>query len=114
MRHGFTIVELLVAIVILTIGMLALAGTAGLVATHVGDGKQLTSAAHEARTVIDSLGTLACDRITSGTSTRGGIVLSWTASRDSTAATVDVVAGSQLRRRQRRDAYQVVVPCTRP
>jgi type IV pilus assembly protein PilV len=114
MRYGFTIVELLVAIVILTIGMLALAGTAGLVATHVADGRQLTSAAHEARSVIDSLGTLGCERVVSGSSTRSGIVVAWTVSRDSAAAIIDIGVGLPLRRRQRRDAYQAVVPCASP
>jgi prepilin-type N-terminal cleavage/methylation domain-containing protein len=112
MRHGFTIIELLVAIVILTIGMLALAGTAGLVATHVGDGRQLTVGAHEARSVIDSLGTLACERVVSGTSTRAGIIVAWNVSRDSSAATVAVAVGLPLRRRERRDVYQAVIPCT--
>jgi prepilin-type N-terminal cleavage/methylation domain-containing protein len=114
MRHGFTIIELLVAIVILTIGMLALAGTAGLVATHVGDGRQLTAGAHEARSVIDSLGMLECERVVSGSSARGGIIVSWSVSRDSIAATVAVAVGLPLRRRERRDVYQAVVPCTSP
>ena len=114
MRHGFTIIELLVAIVILTIGMLALAGTAGLVASHVGDGGQLTSAAHTARTIIDSLATDDCTRLTSGSARRGRITVAWTVARDSVAATIDVATGSPLRRSQRRDAYRVVVPCAAP
>jgi prepilin-type N-terminal cleavage/methylation domain-containing protein len=114
MRPGFTIIELLVAIVILTIGVLALAGTAGLVASHVGDGGQLTSAAHTARTIIDSLATDDCTRLTSGSATRGRITVTWIVARDSVAATIDVATGSPLRRGQRRDAYRVVVPCVAP
>jgi len=111
MRYGFTIIELLVAIVILTIGMLALAGTAGLVASHVGDGSQLTSAAHAARSIIDSLATRDCASLLSGSATRGPITISWIVSRDSATTTVDVTVGSRLRRGQRRDAYQAIVPC---
>jgi prepilin-type N-terminal cleavage/methylation domain-containing protein len=114
MRQGFTIVELLVAIAILTIGMLALAGTAGLVASHVGDGGRLSGAAHAARTVIDSLGTSGCARLTSGSARRGGVEVSWTVIVDSSAATIDLSVGSPLRRGQRRDVYQAIVPCERP
>ena len=113
MRQGFTIVELLVAIAILTIGMLALAGTAGLVASHVGDGGQLTSAAHAARSVIDSLATQRCDSLTAGSSARGAIVVAWAVARDSDAAVIDVNVESPLRRGPRRDAYQAVVQCRR-
>ena len=113
MRYGFTIIELLVAIVILTVGLLALAGTAGLVASHVGDGGRLTSAAQAARSIIDSLATRDCATIASGTSTRG-VSVSWTASRDSSAVTIDVAVGSRLRHGSRRDAYQAIVPCGAP
>ena len=113
MRSGFTIIELVVAIVVLTIGLLALAATAGIVASHVGDGGRLTGAAHAARTVIDSLAARGCAGLTSGSSARGTIVVSWTVTADSVAATVDVAVGSVLKRGQRRDTYQAVVPCTR-
>ena len=113
MRSGFTLVELLVAIVVLTIGLLALAATAGIVASHVGDGGRLTTAAHAARTVIDSLATQPCGRLTSGSSAPGGVVVSWIVTADSAAATVDLTVGSTMRRGRRRDSFQVVVPCAR-
>lgn len=114
MRSGFTIVELLVAIVILTIGLIALAGTAGIVASHVGDGGRLTSAAHAARSVIDSLATRPCGSLTSGTAARGGIVVGWTVTVDSTAAMVELRVGSPLRRGRRQDSYEAVIPCRNP
>ncbi|HUQ83919.1 MAG TPA: prepilin-type N-terminal cleavage/methylation domain-containing protein [Gemmatimonadaceae bacterium] len=113
MRSGFTLVELVVAIVILTIGLLALAATAGIVASHVGDGGRLTGAAHAARSVIDSLAGQPCARLTSGSSAPGGVVVSWAVSTDSSAATVNLTVGSRLRRGRRRDTFQAVVPCRR-
>ena len=113
MRSGFTLVELLVAIVILTIGLLALAATAGMVASHVGDGGRLTGAAHAARTVVDSLSAQPCARLTSGTSALGGVTIAWTVRADSAVATVDVTVGSTMRRGRRRDTFQAVVPCRR-
>ena len=113
MRSGFTLVELLVAIAVLTIGLLALAGTAGIVASHVGDGGRLTGAAHAARTVLDSLAARGCAGLTSGSSARGTVRVSWTVVADSTAATIDLTVGSGLRHGSRRDTYQAVVPCRR-
>ena len=113
MRPAFTIVELLVAIVIFTIGLVALAATSGLVAAHVEDGGRLTAAAHAARTVLDSLGARRCDAIVGGSAARDRISVEWTVSRDSSAAQVELIAGAVLRRGTRRDAYRLVVPCVR-
>lgn len=113
MRPAFTLVELLVAIVIFTIGLLALAATSGLVAAHVGDGGRLTAAAHAARTALDSLGAQPCTALVSGSATRDGIAIEWVVSRDSSAAEVALTVGSILRRGSRRDTYQLIVPCIR-
>ena len=113
MRPAFTIVEMLVAIVVFTIGLIALAATSGLVAAHVGDGGRLTASAHAARTVIDSLGAQRCEAIVGGAAARDGIAVEWSVSRDSAAAEIDLIAGAVLRRGTRRDVYRLVVPCVR-
>lgn len=113
MRPAFTLVELLVAIVILAVGVLALAATAGLVAAHIGDGARLTGAAHVARTVLDSLGGRDCAAITTGASSRDGISTEWTVAGDSDATRVALTVGAPLRRTSRRDTYRLVVPCVR-
>ena len=113
MRPAFTIVELLVAIVVSTIGLVALAATSGLVAAHVGDGGRLTAAAHAARTVLDSLGARRCDAIVSGSAIRDGVAVEWVVSRDSSAAQVELTVAAALRRGSRREAYRLLVPCVR-
>jgi Tfp pilus assembly protein FimT len=113
MRPAFTIVEMLVAIVVSTIGLIALAATSGLVAAHVGDGGRLTAAAHAARSVLDSLGAQRCDAIVGGSAARDGIAVEWAVSRDSTAAQIELITGATLRRGSRRDTYSLVVPCVR-
>ena len=112
MRAAFTIVELLVAIVVLTAGMLALAATAGLVASHLGDGEQLSSAAHAAESVLDSLTSQRCNALVSGEATRAGIAVQWTVQRDSTIARVDLIVIATLRRRGDRRTYEAIVPCS--
>jgi len=113
MRPAFTLVELLVAIVVATIGLLALAATAGLVASHVGDGARLTGGAHLARSVLDSLRASDCAAVTGGRVTRVGVSADWTATRDSAATVVDLRVGSELRRGVKRDVYRALVPCVR-
>jgi len=113
MRPAFTVVELLVALVVLTIGLLALAGTAGLVAAHVGDGGRLSASAHVARSILDSLATTRCDAVTSASTTRDATVAAWSVARDSAAARVDLAVRSSLRRGARQDSFQLVVFCAR-
>ena len=113
MRPAFTIIELLVAVVVFTVGLLGLAATAGMVASHVGDGARLTGSAHFARSLLDSLGGLPCAAIASGEESRARLDARWTATRDSLAARVDLVVGADLRRGLRSDAYALVVPCRR-
>ncbi len=111
MRPAFTIVELLVALVVLGIGVLALAATAGLVAAHVGDGGRLTGAAHAARTTIDSLTTRRCADLVSGSAVRGGTALEWSITRDSLAVRIDLIVGATLRRGREARTHQAIVPC---
>lgn len=113
MRPAFTLVELLVAIVILAVGVLALAATAGLFAARVADGARLTGAAHAARSILDSLGTRECEAITSGASSRDGVSAEWTVAGDSDATRVALTVAAPLRRASRRDVYRLVVPCVR-
>lgn len=111
MRPAFTVVELLVAITVLTVGVLALAATAGLVASHVGDGARLTHAAHAARSALDSLGTRPCSALVSGVARAGGREVRWQVERDSLAAHIGLTTRADLRRTSQEHRYRAVVPC---
>ena len=107
-------IELLIAIVIFTVGVLALAATAGLVASHVGDGGQLTRSAHAARTVLDSIRALPCSSVRGGAASRGNVSLAWTVARDSRTATIDLTVVSTLRRGATRSTYSAIIECGGP
>ena len=59
-RAGFTLVELIVAIVILTVGVLGLASTAAVVTRQIGGGAQQARAAIVAQARFEALRGMSC------------------------------------------------------
>lgn len=79
-RRGFTLVELMVAIIIMTVGVLGLASTSAVVARMVGGGGQQTIAANVASSRFERLHSVQCSAITSGSATTRGMTEHWHAS----------------------------------
>ena len=80
-RDGFTIVELVVAIIILSIGIIGLASTAAYVTRQMAGSKVQTIAASIAQNRMDSLTSIGCSRLVApitGSATTRGIAESWT------------------------------------
>jgi prepilin-type N-terminal cleavage/methylation domain-containing protein len=69
---GFTLVEVLVAVVVLGIGIIAMAGTSGMVTRMIGRGRMATRAAQSATRKVEELRLLAYS--TSPHCTAGGFV----------------------------------------
>ena len=59
-RRGFTIVELIVTMLVLTVGMLGLAATAGVITKQMGNGSRNTMGAVQAQALMDSLASINC------------------------------------------------------
>lgn len=76
-RRGFTLVELMVAIVIMAVGVLGLAGTAALVSRLSGGAAQETLAADVASSRFEKMRSLSCASIASGSDTTRGMQESW-------------------------------------
>jgi prepilin-type N-terminal cleavage/methylation domain-containing protein len=96
-RSGFTLVEVLVAVTILSVGVVAMAGTAGIVTRMVGRGKIDTRAAQLATLKLDSLRVRAygttprCAAIVNGgPEVTGNVSLSWTVAMAATGSGRDV------------------------
>lgn len=79
-RGGFTIVELLVALMIFAVGMLGLAATAGSVTRMMGGAKRQVIAATVAQTRLERLRSSPCASIAGGSDTTRGIASTWTVS----------------------------------
>lgn len=114
-RRGLTLVECVVAILLLTVGLLALAGLAGSAAKAVRGGGTQVVAAAVAQSRFDSLMSVPCAGLaaggatTSGTSTTRGVRETWS-----------VTDGKDLKRlsdeiripgRTNPVIYQSVIPC---
>jgi prepilin-type N-terminal cleavage/methylation domain-containing protein len=76
-RSGFTVMELIVAIVILSIGLLGLAATSGIVMRLIGGGSHQTVAGNVALARFEQLRGLSCGRITSGYATSRNVQEAW-------------------------------------
>ena len=77
-RGGFTLIEMIIAIIVMSIGILGLAGTATYVATQMGGGGAQTVAASLATKVADSVSARRCTSIVGGTQTKRGVTVTWT------------------------------------
>lgn len=84
-RRGFTIAEVIVALMILTVGVLAMMGTSASVNRLIVRGRRTTLATQLAEQVLDSLrrvanaNLVACTGLTSNTTgyTRQAVLVSW-------------------------------------
>lgn len=81
-RAGFTIVEIVVAIMILTIGVLGLAGTTALLVRQVTMGQMATQRTVAVQSVIERLNGLDWDSVGTGSDSIGSYHVSWSITED--------------------------------
>lgn len=79
-RSGFTLVELIVAMLMLTIGLLGLAGVGAVVLKQMRGGTYQTIAASIAQSRFEQFEGDPCSSIASGSATVRGMTETWTAS----------------------------------
>lgn len=77
-RSGFTVMELIVAIVILSVGLLGLAATSGVVMRLIGGGSHQTIAANVALARFERMRGVSCGRVTAGSATSRNVQETWT------------------------------------
>jgi prepilin-type N-terminal cleavage/methylation domain-containing protein len=117
-RSGFTIVEVLVAVTILAVGVVAMAGAAGTVTRMIGRGKIDTRAAQLATQQVEELRRVAYSTTPRCTDlTNGGpvptdhVTLSWTVVADDTRRTVTVSAAYATGRGTRTEVLTTYIEC---
>jgi Tfp pilus assembly protein PilV len=97
---GFTIVELVIAVIVLAIGMLGMAGTTALVVRQVTLADVNTERAAAVQAVIERLRATSTGSISTGTQTVGSYTVAWSVTDSSTySRTVRVIStGPGLRK----------------
>ena len=111
-ERGFTLAELMVAVVIFSIGLLAMAGTAGVIVTTLTSTQSRTIAAGVAESRFERIRTTTCASRASGSATTRGIAETWTLSHLPRAEDDVTVSVSFLSNHQSRtEMFRSILPC---
>ena len=111
-RAGFTIVELLVALMIFAVGMLGLAATAGSVTKMMGGAKRQVIAANIAQSRLEKLRSSPCSTIAGGADTTRGIISTWTVATGTRGKTIsETVVFPTGRGQTRTRTYWTTLTC---
>ncbi|OLB15700.1 MAG: hypothetical protein AUH12_08030 [Gemmatimonadetes bacterium 13_2_20CM_69_8] len=119
-EQGFTIVEVIIAIMVLTVGLLVLVNSSALVTRMIAQGQRSAIAATDAARILDSLRANACTSRNAGSAVawRGGVPvdsLKWAFTADPAAANhYRLVLSSNYKTRLnkwRRDSMETYISC---
>lgn len=116
-REGFTLVELLVAIVILAVGVLGLAATASVVTRQMTGAVHQSVAANVAYSRMERIRTGNCVAMADSSSPPAGVVTRnvrerWTIRKANNAILVYDTITYAVRGRQKMQVYHSEFPCT--
>jgi prepilin-type N-terminal cleavage/methylation domain-containing protein len=113
-ERGFSLVEILVALTILSVGLLGLAAASATVTRLLGDGRWTTTTMSAATRRIELLRSAAgdsagCAALSGGSATLpGGLVERWAIAPGTRSVAIDVIVSG---RRSRVDTLSAVIPC---
>lgn len=111
-RHGFTLIEVIVAIVILAAGALALAGSAAVTARRMAEAARRTAAVSMARSRAESSLAFPCGSLSSGSETARGVRSEWVVSPGASSAEVSQRVSYPTFRGERGDDFLTAAPCS--
>lgn len=110
-QRGFTIIEMLVAIMIFTIGLLAMAGTASLIMSTLAGSRTRSVAAAVAESRFDKLRAQTCTAHASGFAVTRGVREDWSVKPVARADDVTVVVTMVSNHRTRTQAFRSYIAC---
>ena len=110
-RHGFTVIEMIIAIMVMSVGIMGLAGTARYVAMQMGNGRTQTIAATFATKVADSLSARRCSALVGGSATKRGVTITWTVADSSRTKWVTEQVQYKTKSGPKSLSYLTVIQC---
>lgn len=117
LRRGFTIVESLIAVTVLTVGILGFVGTMAAATRMLSRGNRANRAAFYAQQRLEQARATPCQLLSNGSETKGNVfAISWQVGGTATAAsrTVRVIAAYPgALSRPRADTMETTVLCAR-
>lgn len=111
-RRGFTIVEVMIAILIFSLGILGLVSTAATVTRMVGRSQQYDMAASLAQQRMEILKATACGGMVTGSATSGRYSTAWTVTDVTGGKQVVVTVTSPTTRGNKNDTFTMITSCT--
>ncbi len=110
-RAGLTLIEVIVAMLLFTIGALGMAASSAAITRQMTLSILRSRAASTARTRDEEMHAAGCAGISGGSETRQGIVSNWTIAQGATASIDQSIERAGLNS-QRTDHFLSAVPCT--
>jgi len=105
------LVELVVAVLVLAVGLLALAGTAAAVSRMVAWGQRLGGSAVAAQSRLEELRSGGCAALGGGRDSVGHYRLQWSVAATGSLRTVELTVGYPDGRGDRSDRFEAVAWC---
>jgi prepilin-type N-terminal cleavage/methylation domain-containing protein len=112
-ERGFTLIELMIAIMIMAIGILGMAGTAAVVMKQIGGGAQMSAAAQVAAARVEWMHTVPCTSLRDSSTVTRGIQEGWDVV-DTVRAKIVVDSVRYYSRNSfgyKSQKYRTVIPC---
>lgn len=115
-RSGFTIIEVIIAIMMLTVGLLGVLGATAATIRLLGESDRMVTAAYQATERLERLEALGCGAASSGSDTQQGVSLTWTVGGAATSRTRGVILTASYPMsggRVRVDTFEKALQCVR-
>ena len=110
-RQGFSLIELMVAIMVLTVALLGLAASSGVAVQMLGAGGRQTLAASVAQSRFEMLRRGSCATLSGGSTYTRGVSESWQIDSVRASAFITSRVTYQTRRGPRTQTFRSVRPC---
>lgn len=112
-RRGFTVVEVVVAIIILSVGLLSLTATAASVTRMVAQGQRYNRASAMANERFEILRAQTCAAMVGGSAIAGSYSTTWTVTPVSGGRGNEIAVAviSPTGRGTRTDSFTTTIPC---